>query len=170
MQKQCKQTCSRRQAEVRLRMGDGEAHDGAGRGRGSSRKVKVVMSDYLVRWIVSKCSEEEMKGRFDAAAIALVQAGAISTRAHPRLIPYAIETGNLLLLEAILRCVHDLSEEDIVKSLKLVLVCIKKSSMDAYVTAVRPICSPCLTSSSSHILARISCSCPIASPRFPPLL
>ena len=64
---------------------------GAGQGRGSARKVKVVMSDYLVRWVVSKCTEEEVKGRLDEAAIALVQAGAISTRAHPRLVPYAIE-------------------------------------------------------------------------------
>ena len=54
--------------------------------------------------------------------------------AHPSLLPHAIESGNLVLLESILRHVPDLLEEHLLMCLKLILLNIHKHSMDALIT------------------------------------
>jgi len=50
------------------------------------------------------------------------------------LLTYALESGNLVLLESILKMVPDLMEEHLVECLKLILLSIRKHSMDSFIT------------------------------------
>ena len=50
------------------------------------------------------------------------------------MLTYALESGNLVLLESILKMVPDLMEEHLVACLKLILLSIRKPSMDSFIT------------------------------------
>jgi len=49
----------------------------------------------------------QQESKADEALLGLVQAGAVSMRAHPALLGFVIESGNLVLLESNLKHVSD---------------------------------------------------------------
>lgn len=96
---------------------------------------KGLVSQTVVRWVVERAVQEESKGGLDLALMALVRGGSVSARREGGLVGYAIESGNLLLLEAMLGHASDVSEGDMVLCLKHVLVTCSKRSMDKFITA-----------------------------------
>ena len=122
---------SKAQPAARARRGGGTAREGGGSGRAPMR---VAVSEEVLDAVMRRCSEKGADGKFDEALLALVQAGAVTMRAHPSLLPYAIESGNLVLLESIFKFVPDLLEEHLVAGLKLILLSIRKHSMDTFIT------------------------------------
>ena len=122
---------SKAQPAARARRGGGTAREGGGSGRAPMR---VAVSEEVLDAVMRRCSEKGADGKFDEALLALVQAGAVTMRAHTSLLPYAIESGNLVLLESIFKFVPDLLEEHLVAGLKLILLSIRKHSMDTFIT------------------------------------
>ena len=80
---------SRAQAGRRRGGGGGSGREGGG-GSGQ-RGVRVSVSEAVVDGVMRRCTAKGADGKYDEAMLALVQAGAVTMRAQPSLLSYAIE-------------------------------------------------------------------------------
>lgn len=95
----------------------------------------MAVSDQVVDAVVRRCCHPGADTKYDEALLCLLQAGCVSLRAQPALVQQAIDAGNLVLLESILKHVPDLLEEHLLACLKLILLSIRKQAMDTFITA-----------------------------------
>lgn len=112
----------------------GSSRGGAGAAGSARAAVRVAVSEELVDAVIARCTEAGAEAKYNEALVSLLDAGAVSLHAHSSLLPYVIESGNLVVLESILKHAPDLLEEDLLACLKLILLNIRKHSMDTFIT------------------------------------